>query len=252
MIKDAMEFLKGLVSKAEVLKAPLVTMLPGRGNKYILTKVDGSAQEMADPPPRSHRVDSVASLMTAIVKWGREIPPVVYVGEKSIIVVIDDQEDRLDTITLPLTKHKQWVELESLGGGRDQKSIVRLLRHNFAGCVPEGFVARLRQLAFNRRNDGSATVTHGKESLGHAVEASVSNSESIPEDILFRVPMFDLDLDTRQSIKVTVEIDPLAGQIALDPVPGELEFARTRQLESIAESIRNGCDVTVLMGSPHK
>jgi hypothetical protein len=115
--------------------------------------------------------------------------------------------------------------------------------------VPEGLASRFRVLEFQRKNDGSSRLEHGRESLGKSVEAVVNNAENIPESFNISVPVFDLELSTVEPITVSVDIDMAAGTIAIDVVPGQLEMAKRNAIATIANAINNQTESSVFHGS---
>lgn len=244
MIKEAIEAVQKLTKDSlEVTIIPV----PGRGDKAILN-VRGEAKEISiSPPARSHCIGSLESFCEAIATWGDECK--VFVNDKQAVAVLRDVEDRRDTLTMPLKLHPQFAFVKTMKGQQQQKQIVRWLRHDLAGCVPEGLVSIFRVLEFKRSNDGSSRTEHGRESLGRSVEAAVNNAENIPETFNLTVPVLDIAFSTAEPIRCSVDIDVAAGTIAIDPVPGQLEQAMRNAIENIGKYIAKQASVGVFSGS---
>lgn len=249
-LKDAMEFIAGKATAAEAVQ---IVELPGRGTAFLLRTGDKVQEHKSEPPPRAHTLFSLAAIEDAVNQWGEVDNTVVYLNATEITLVFDDHQDRLDEAVFKLPVHPQWVRLQQLvkQSSLPQKQVVRLLRHDLEGCVTDpALLTRLRSLEFKRSNDGGRTQEHGRESLGKSVELKVQNAAEIPEFTTLNVPLFDLSISTRQPIRCTIELDPLNEQIAIEPIPGQLELAMQAVLQSLQEHLKASTMCTVIIGRP--
>jgi hypothetical protein len=152
----------------------------------------GDSLEVKDVPPsrRTHTVQGYEDITKAVND------PMCSDGEifhdHAGISLHLNRGDRRDTIRLPLNHSERWAKLESMrGGGKGTvRDVIRTLRFDLHGTGIESVIQALSKIDFTRKSDGGASVSHGRESLGQSVEASVQQADSVPETFVVHCSVY--------------------------------------------------------------
>ncbi len=90
-----------------------------------------------DVPRRCHQVATLDSLVD-LVKWRGPAKDgaVVFVDERQVVADLDYEGRIEDAVVLALKGSEEYVGLQKLCGGLDQKALWRLLVTDLYGCVP--------------------------------------------------------------------------------------------------------------------
>lgn len=247
------EALESLAAQAVQAQEARELKLPGDGRvTYVdqggtLTKYDVS------PPLRSHRVDSVDDLIAAAKKWNKS--PVVWLNGDSIVLLPDDA-DRRDKVSLPLVKSHQFATLVRLGKEPmlDQQGLVRLLRIDLQGAAGRAdLLAVVRKIKWRQSSAGDASIQHGSESLGKSIEAEVSGAGAIPEQVLVSCPVYQNhgEREFKVSILCDLEIDAASQKFRFRPLPDEIERVTDAALDGIRSRIADALpDTAMFYGTP--
>lgn len=237
------EFLTTLRGIVEETRRPSILEHPHHRRSILIAAPDGSLSEKPRDKSAIQVFPKTILGLTTLVSesFGAEFAGTVFVCEDSIHAGLKDPEGLTDRsfAHLRLTKTDHFTELERLESEPKWGSpvdIVRYLRQNFLGAGPEALIAALRNVEFNRRNDGTISTEHGRETLGRAVEARVSASSYIPETHTFQVVVFEMqDLYLSRPIKIGIHIDAGTERIGLFLLPGEMERAMEGALTHAAQ-----------------
>ena len=244
------EALNTIIDLAKTAAGPKLTAIELNDAEKIL--FDGSElHPVKVPAPMLKRTaTTLASFSALLDRFGTTLPT-VFVGDDAIVAVLDD-DDRRELLECPFELSTEVKMLKRLADGIDQKGLVRSLRTALAGCCTnEQIVSVFARLQFRRRNDGTATVEHGRESLGRDVERQVQSPEhELPEILVFRMPLLlqPADIASDVEIRVAVDIDVDHERIALIPIGDSISRQFQQLQRQIAERLGENADVTSVTG----
>lgn len=250
MITEALEFLFGK-SDEFANRKPQVEKLGPR--KQAVTLNGNREIEILDPEPLVRIADTLGSVATLVNEFGGD-KPTFYVNHEGVAVVLDDC-DRVERVSMKFQESVQFATLKQLESGRDQRTVVRLLRTTLAGCVDHNeFLGMVRQLEFDVNRGMRADVQHTKESLGRSVEKEVrSRAGEMPESVRVRVPLFTVphDINTTIELECAITLDIDNEKIAIEATGDTLERERKRVLLDIIGHLDSlvGDNAVVVFGS---
>lgn len=254
MLQEALEFVYSKadeVAEAEAHRARALDWLSTP--RELAFEHNGEIKKQAIPASlRGHTVRTVADLIQAGNRWKKN--GVIWLSSQLAILSIDD-EDRRDTVTLPLSKSVVFQKLESLekGGTLDQAGIIALLRREFRHS-PEAttLLTAVRKIKFSLSTAGYSDVQHGNESLGRTIENEITGAENIAELItvpgsVYTNPGEDV---CKFMVGLTLDLDAKNQKFLIRPLPDELEVAQQVALQSVRERLEKGLpDVPVFFGN---
>jgi len=242
-----------LIQKTAVGAAGVtVVEIPGDSRNVLLSGPDGYAKHELPPSDRNHTVASLDALIAAAKRYGQA--GTLWHGTNSVVLLVDDG-DRRDRVTLPLQQSEHFARIGALGRPLDQRAIIRLLRVDLSGAVSPDLVTQFRKLDFKRRNDGSSVVNHGKESLGRAVEAEVMGVSELPERIFAAIQVYRTPgVEWSQQIALILDVNPTTEEFFLCPEPDALHRAvaevQARIGESLVKAVGQEGGPSVFYGQP--
>lgn len=256
MLMEAIEYIRDLaVDSADAKKARVLTDIPGNGTVAVIQH-DGELIDRPIPPKlRAHAVDSVRDMIDAARRWKGETGNVIWISADKVVLVIDDA-DRRETVTLPLVESYVFRRIKQLASNPvlDQTALVRLLRVELRGLVnAAAILTAVRKIKFRQSQAGHSDIQHGNESLGRTIEAEVTGAESIPDSLIVETNLFsNPGLDEMKSvIGLDLEIDVKNQKFLLRPIPDEVEKVTAVHLNGIRDEIENSDLVTeVFFGRP--
>lgn len=183
---------------------------------------------------REHTVASLDDLIR-FAKTRDITTPTVWYCHNCVVLLCDDS-DRRDRVTLPLPWSKQFSSLLDMEAGEhcfEQRRFVRLLYRDLG--VDAATVAKFRRLDFKVIQAAEGEFQHGSERLGKSVNAEIKGTAEIPEAITICVPVYDVTGErATRCIMCGVDLDAQRAQILFSPLPGEM----SRAVEESQESIR--------------
>jgi hypothetical protein len=145
---------------------------------------------------------------------------------------------RVNGVTLGTPLHPQAITILELAKPKtfDQKSLVRLLRHDLAGAVDPAVLARVRTINWENKARVQANYQHANSALDSEVRASVAQSEAIPEQFVAHVKLFTLEELTAEeyAVVVTLDVDASTAQFTLTLLPGESDKLRLFRLNMLS------------------
>lgn len=252
MLKDAFEFLATQFYKSKEARI-LTTSADGR-TSYI--DQDGKVTTITNPPkPRESKVDSVEDLCNAARAYGGENEYSFWVSPAAVVLVADD-EDRRDRVTLPLRDSSQWAVVKRLAKGPtlDQAALVRLLRTELIGLGGRAeLLSAVRAIKFRSSAEGTSNIQHGNESMGRVIENAVTGAGNIPEQAICILPLYENQGRREDEFQVVfdLEIIPSEQSFRLKPLPDSVESAQNAALELIRSEITESIgDVRIFYGTP--
>ncbi len=223
--------------------------LPG-GREILVRRPDVQVETFGVPPGNRQFVAGDLDSFIELLTEDDTSPVAVFVphdfdceNPQSIEVVgFFDRNDRREKVTLQVALSTPLVAVHALNAASPQKRVVELLRDCLIDCCDPALLAMMRALDFTRRNDGSSTIDHGRESLGASIEASVrSKRGELPETIELDLPMFaDPPFsEFRRKIQVSIEIDATNQRIRFAPRADQLHVAYRSGISTIASLIES-------------
>lgn len=250
MLKEALEWLAGNAHKAAEAR---LLKIPGDGRTAYVDQGGHIEKLTVTPEVRGHHVDSVADLIAAASRWNSD--PVIWINGESVVLVSDDK-DRRDRVTLPLHKSSQFATLCKLQGTPklDQQQILRLLRIELPGTAGASeLIAAIRKIKWRTSAAGESNIQHGSESLGRQIEAEVTGAGGIPESLIVTCPVYRNPGERNYSATVALDLEIVAQEqkFRLCPLPDEIERVTEAALENIRERIADQLDsVAIFYGTP--
>lgn len=210
--------------------------------------------------PRLHAVESVESFAAAYARWGAATEANIWINLAAWrLSFFTDEPLRRSSVTLKLTPAPQLLLLQSFAreATRDQKSLVRMLRHDLAGCVDPGVLAAFRSIDFQKIATARGTIEHAKQSLDSDIVAQVTGDKK-PDEFLVDAPLFAMKelVDARTRVGITIDIDCANSKFVLQAKPGHLEMALDDARAAVLTKLENDLaaagheDVTILAGTP--
>lgn len=250
MLKDALEFLGRTFGEA---KSARKLDLPGDGRKVYVDQAGTLVPLDIPPGNRGHKVDAVDDLIAAAQKWNTS--PVVWINGESVVLVTNDA-DRRDSVTLPLVKSHQFATLIRLvkDPELDQTEMIRLLRIDLAGAAGRAeLLAAIRKLKWRTAVSGDANIQHGNESMGKMIENEVTGGGSIPESVLVTCPVYQNHGERDNSFGILCDLEIVASDQAFrfKPIPDEIERVTEAALAGIRDRITEALpEVAIFFGKP--
>lgn len=250
MLKEALDYLSESFKKAHGARK---LDLPGDGRKVYVDQGGTLTPLDVAPGLRSHRVDSVDDMIAAAQKWN--VAPVLWINGDSVVLVTDDA-DRRDKITLPLVKSNQFAKLIELAKDPelDQPELIRLLRIDLPGAAGRAeLLATVRNIKWRTASAGNANIQHGNESMGKTIEAEVSGAGNIPEQVLVSGPVYRNHGEREAAFGVLCDLEIVtADQVfRFKPLPDEIEKVTDAALAGIRDRLVDGLGkVDVFYGTP--
>jgi hypothetical protein len=230
-LAETMEKLRILSVKAADLKP--VPFEDDRTRLFYECNSGQLLERAVPPPPRDHRVDTVADFIAAAIRamtgavWNGN--PIIWHSGQQVVLIMDDAADRRDRVTLELDTAPQFQSLMNLeAAALTQRQALQVLRIELDGCgVAPEIIAAVRQLRFSSSRASGSTVERGKESFDSDVLKEVVGFTSAHEFSNISVSVYqnpDL-LSARHLIRCVFDVDLAEEKVLFRPVPGELTVA---------------------------
>lgn len=252
MIDKALEFLVNLGRK-DVAPVPVVKDDP-RTERYL---VSGQSVEIEKPnPPRNHMINSLADVIAmADSSVCNPESAAVFYSEASVILMLDYNEHRVEWAKLVLRWSDSWNTVQDLGKWLEGKALIRLLRTDLAGCIPDAaLVDIIRRVKFENGQTVTTENQRNRESLGKEITSKISTAVEIPDRVTLVVPVYSsLGEQARYPIQCSLEIEPARiDAFQLKPLPDEPERVQQLAMQSIAERLQSGLPegIPFYYGSP--
>lgn len=237
------EFVQSIVDLTNASTSFRSHDLPDGKNRIIMTPT-GELREVPIPPPRRRwtagDLDSFVRLLGDV-----DTDPIVFITQTNSgfdAAAYLCKHNRDETVTLNIAPSGAYTALVELHRcWHDQKTVVQLLRDQLYDAAPAGLIAAMRSLEFGRRNDGSRTIEHGRESLGRSVESEVKAKHGdLPETVQLTLPFFATAPfnEFQYRVHVAIDLDATNEKIRFIPRGDEL----TQELHRAARNIREVID----------
>lgn len=256
MLKEFVEAIAKLTSQANEHIHPKITAIPGDPRKVFVSDRSGVREMKLPPDLRSHTVAGIGDLLEAYKVWCGEPSASEALGvfwhDSDVVTLVIDDFDRRDRVTMPLEYTQQFARIKKLAEQPhlSQREAVNLFRHDLKDCGPDTMLPALRKLEFKRKNDGSRTFEHGKESLGRSIELQVTGASAIDEYVTFRVPLYkNPGVHLVVGIQCSIELDSEKEQIIIKPLPDQINTA-VKEGQAVIHGKLSESGAAVFFGSP--
>lgn len=210
------EFVGSIVELARSSAAPKLIDLPG--NKLLVAVGDGVEIHDKDRERYHDKLVSLASL----IDWCFDREYLVIKVSDAGISAQNNREAIVDCDSAMLCLSYSTAYADLLDWCKTPRTVaatVKGLRSKLSGTHDMSYLSVFRRLDFQRKNDGSKSVTHTGESMGKMVEmAAQSGAGEIPEVLLFRCRLFAGIPTVECDLRFAVTVDPNTETIGLAPV----------------------------------
>lgn len=246
MIAEALEYFAGIANASREAKV----VVSRRDVDTVLLPNGATVDYDNDFPSRSHGVKTLADLTSLANRFGeKDGAPVVWYDEDSIVLVINDETHRNDTVEMKLVKSGLYKAIESLDPRvwHQPKEFIRLLRIDLFGALdPQTLLQSVRKVQFDAGASTKVENTRVRESMGKEISASVSAASELPEYVNLVTPMFtNSGVETIVTIKAAVEVDPNRQAFQLVVLPDELDKAKAHVMRAVAAYLDDGLESAI-------
>lgn len=251
------EFVQKIQDLAQAALRPQLLEVPGQAKDtatFALPSGELKTVTLASDPP-SYKAASLKTLVALAQEANQHNDASIWYGRHAVIAILEQQYRRQRaTYRLETTPQLDYlVSLEASSHWLDQKSMIRALRVNLAGCCHHSLLFAIRSVKWRTSDEGKTEVQHGKASLGRAIQSELTGSDSIPEEITLDVPLWKGLGATLYQIHCSFEIEPSTQRFCLQPFPGQIEAALLQAEVELGDTIvalLQGAEVPVYHGSP--
>lgn len=238
LLRDAIEF----ISKQAVEAAgPKILEIPGDGRSVAFADKQGFPLLHPVPPPcRNHTIFDITDFIAAVNFWSDPEKGVVFHNDHEIAALLD-HTDRRDIVTMPLRYSEIFDFLQKIPRSvLDHKKFIRVLKHDMAGCVPEGLLPRIRKIEVASGGRQSADVQHGKDRGTREFMAELANAADIPEIVPVTTSVYaNPGLRAAQTIRCSLDVDVHAMTFQFGALPDEINAAIESAQALIHERLLN-------------
>ena len=254
MLSEAIKAFADLVAAGH--KCELVEV-PGDPRRVWISQGGSYTAERLMPAIREHRVASLPDILEAAAVWvgdSTEGAGVMWHNEEQVVLVLDD-EDRRDRVTLPLTVSGQFLTLERLHNSPalDQRAFVRLLKHDLYRVVDPALLLTVRRLEVSSGGSRSSEINPGRERGTQEFREELAGAADIPEYVDAVASVYStLGLRVERTLCLSLDYELPAMRFQLEPLPDELTIAKQNAQLELHEALERGVPdgMPVLYGSP--
>lgn len=202
------------------------------------------------PPVRKHIITTLADLLIAVDEYGASGS--LWHDESRIVLVTEDA-DRREFVTMPLVLSQHWKIVKSLGEYLTQQSFLKLLRHDLAGVVPESLRPAISRIEVATSSGQKNEVNPGRERGSREFACDLANSSEIPEFFNASLSVYaNAGLRQTRSIKLSLDytLPPKEITFSVRPLPDELEIAMQDAQAELHELLEKSVKIPVFCGTP--
>lgn len=235
---------------AQDARAARLLPIPGNPRKMFLDQ-GGTAQDIPIPPPP---IDSRVLSLEDLINYAKECQSAAQMifHDPATVVLVLDRTDRREKVTLDLGRDRRWLLLDVLNTNprpMPQKEFIRVLKIELE--LDPAVVTQFRVLDFHRAETGRGDVQKQRESMGRSVEAAVQGLQELPEELAVMTSIYETAGERAMyAVRLAVEIDAVQSTFQLIPRQWDMLAAMDAHQRTIAQRIRDACDVPVFYGRP--
>lgn len=250
------ETLELLINTAKAAAGPHDLGLTTDGRRRRLFH-EGTITNLPEPPTSiDHVVHTLGDLITFAERDVPGDPPQSVWHSDSAVVLLCDERDRRDRVTFRLSHWEALVCLQQISSQPqqhllDQRGFIRLLELVLG--TDKALITPFRRLNWKTSVSANGDVQSGRDRLGREVNAEVSGTTDLPDEILVHTPVYR-ERGEREvwHIRCRIETFPAQERILIQPYPGEIEAAIEGQQQAIHDRLVDGLHdgVPVYYGEP--
>lgn len=199
-------------------------------------------------------LDSLSGLLSLYSLEG----PSCWIGGDRITILFATAEP-LDRAVMMYASSSQHLAMLKLGKATPQDVMIDTLRTELHGCYPEhgDFLTIIRTLKWSQEYHTSGDIQQASHSLGNKVERRVVGADTIPDEIVFRLPLTDvpeLENDLEEvpcNVVVNIEAKTIALKPKADIYQRAVRATQQRLIDEMQQALtRHGHSMPVLRGCP--
>jgi hypothetical protein len=216
-------------AEAKILKSP--------DPRFALFCQNGDHMELSVPPAlRSDRVLSLDSLL----ERAKTFPAGELWHNHDEVCLVYDAADRREIALFNLTPSDAQLailSMDSAENGLSQRDLIRAMR--FSLRVDAATIGRFRRLDWKVDTAATCIVERSRESLGKSIEAQVTGTADLPDELIVSVPLYD-DPGERQeyTVRLMLDYDVQQQRIHCRPEAGELLAVLAAHQADIASRLK--------------
>lgn len=196
-----------------------------------------------DPPPRQHKVSTLASFVDAFDRYAQGRMPSIWVNMQQVLCVMCDNEGayRQHTLTLPVKPSPLFAVIQQLP--INQKGLLGALRHSLkiATIDPDHLELAIANLTWETRDTTEGNFGTVKSTMGRSINSEVKGTRDIPNEVEISFdpfPGIGEELGNEMvTVNCSVTVDPSDQTIVVRPYPGEIEQAENAAVEMLRSYI---------------
>jgi hypothetical protein len=246
MLKD---FLELIWNKADAAVRPKELEIADPRNKHFLMGENHFTVEVP-PAPRRHVITTLPDLLDAVKAYGDQ--GTLWHNDRQITLVIDD-DDRRETVTMPLVLSQHWLIVSKLGEYLTQQSFLKLLRTDLAGVVPDSLRPAISRIEVATSSGQKNEINPGRERGSREFACDLANSSEIPETFQATLSVYaNAGLRQTRSVKLSLDytLPPKEITFSVRALPDELEIAMQNAQAELHELLVQAVKIPVFCGTP--
>ncbi len=229
-------------------EAPKIIQLPGDRPHISYHRLpNGELQALhADPPHRSHKLDTIETLID-FVKANQRLTSgddVVFYDSDNVEYVFDQSGFERATVPLVPSEEYQFILQRLREPNVGVKDLSKALRTTMRATLDadrrDELVRLVGKLNVKNETTGAAASARGRDTLGVSVDQQIE-SELPDEEQVFSVRRWaNADLDIRNPIQVILDPSTTQPQWEMRPVQESVEVFKHLQLAHIGKLLHDG------------
>lgn len=231
-LADGVKEIERIVAESMIVEPKLINVPHEKEGTYGVVTPSPSGKpvaidfRVAGPKWHSETLENPAQLHRFIESMReRDVKPedgAIYIGENEARYVYSF-EDRRNRATCPLVFSDPWKWLAGPKQPLDQRTIIRLLRITFDGCLSadSNLVSTLRNIKWKTDGGFEGNIQRGKEALGRQVMNEVLGVANFPDEFGLMVNVFE-NYRHPVLVRVALEILPDVQKFELIPFPNQI------------------------------
>ena len=243
------ELLDSIVQRAvEGMTATKLAIKDARKSHYLLGKEHFTVDEPVNP--RAHTVETLPDFFAAVTKYGDK--GTIWHNTQQVILVIDD-DDRRETVRMPLVLGEHWKTIQSLGSPLSQADFIKLLRFTLEGVVPPTLRAAISKIEFATTAGQRNEINPGRERGSREFAVDLANSGEIPETYFATLTVFaNAGLRTNRNVKMSLDytMPPAPVCFVTKALPDELLVAMQTAQAELQTLLEGNVEIPVFCGTP--
>lgn len=262
MVADGADTVQLLLNTGKELMGMEVKDFPNDPERKLILSGGKHAvlETPRQPAKRAHAVKTFADFATAfneILSVDSDSAPLepspIWFDESGVVVFTNDRfRDESIGLALPVSDQLKTITAWKDKASYEQKALVRVLRHDLAGCAAESVLIAFRTLEWQSMINARNVVQQNKQSMDADIQQGIVGNDK-PESFTITVPLFDHSdfRDAKFTLAATVDFDFDNKRIVVQLLPSELTRAKEAALELVRTRLDSALPkVTKIAGKP--